>query len=108
MVKSRRIKNSRKFKNTELGSRNELNERHVRLASMGKASITIINRLYNPIDAVNRFLNLALHNIEEDSQNRQFLLESKYGVRRMSVLLKRLIKYAKQMEKVFNEIIEDK
>lgn len=71
---------------------------------MGKNSVTIINELYNPIDAINRFINLALHHIEEDSQSRQFLLDSKSGVRRMSALLKRLNNYAKRMEKEMTRI----
>ncbi len=91
MVKSKSLSGDGKYK---------------KLASMGRVSVDIIKKLYNPIDAMNRFLNLALQNIEEDSQSRQFLLESKSGLRRMSVLLKRLDNYAKRMEKEFYEISE--
>ena len=73
-------------------------------ASMGRKSVGLINKLYSPIDATNRFLNLALVNVEEESEIRQFLLESKSGLRKMSTLLKRLSNYAKRMEKEFYEI----
>ena len=75
-----------------------------KLASMGRVSLSIINKLYNPVDAMRRFLNLALQNTEEESQSRQFILETKSGLRTMSVLLKRLDVYAKKIEKEFNEV----
>ena len=65
-----------------------------RIGSMQK----IINELYSPIDAVNRFINLALQSIGENPQGRQFLLESKEGIRKTSQLLKKLNNYAGQME----------
>lgn len=69
-----------------------------RLASMGEATKGIINELYNPIDATNRFINLALQTIGENPQGRQFLLESKEGIRKTSLLLKKLNNYAKKIE----------
>jgi len=75
-----------------------------RLTSMGKSSRDIINSLYSPLDAMNRFINLTLQNIEEDSQSRQFLLETKTGLKRVSVLLKKLDTYADKIEEEFNEI----
>ena len=97
MVKSNN-NNNRKNNNSKNNNNRDLKE-YKRLISMGRNSVDIINELYNPIDAINRFINLALQHIEEDSQSRQFLLESKSGVRKMSGLLKRLNNYAKRMEK---------
>ncbi|MFH1594736.1 MAG: hypothetical protein ABID09_08595 [Candidatus Omnitrophota bacterium] len=77
-----------------------------RLASMGKVSVDIINKLYDPIDAINRFINLALQSVEEDSQSRQFLLESKSGIRKMSSLLNELNIYAGKLEKEMRVILE--
>ena len=71
---------------------------------MGKTSAGIINELYNPIDAINRFINLALQSLAEDSQSRQFLIESKKGIRKTSVLLKRLNNYVKRIEKESHKI----
>lgn len=75
-----------------------------RLTSMGRASKDIINELYSPIDATNRFINLALISIGENPQGRQFLLESKQGIRRMANLLKKLNDYAAKIEKEISEI----
>lgn len=76
-----------------------LNKSSQNLPSMCKAAIKTINELYSPIDAVNRFINLALHSLEEGSQNRQFLIESKRGIRKTSLLLKRLTDYTRRIER---------
>ena len=73
-------------------------EKYRRLASMGEITKGIINELYSPIDATNRFINLALQSIGENPQGRQFLLESKEGIRKTSLLLKKLNNYAKKIE----------
>ncbi|MFH0764068.1 MAG: hypothetical protein V1927_03615 [Candidatus Omnitrophota bacterium] len=75
-----------------------------KLASMGEISKGIINELYNPIDAANRFINLALQSIDENSQGRQFLLESKEGMRKTSMLLNKLNEYARKMEQEIQNI----
>ena len=80
--------------------------RYRKLASMGEISKGIINELYSPIDASNRFINLALETLDESSQGRQFLLESKEGIRKMSHLLKKLNECAKRIEKEIREISE--
>lgn len=74
---------------------------------MCKAATEVINQLYGPIDAVNRFLNLALQSLEEGSQSRQFLIESKQGIRKTSVLLKKLNNYTKRIEKELLKISVD-
>lgn len=79
-------------------------KKYEKLASMGKMSRNIINSLYSPIDAMNRFLNLALQNIEEESQSRQFLLETKLGLKRMSALIGKLDVCADKLEKEVNEV----
>lgn len=78
--------------------------RYSRLVSIGKASKDIINELFSPIDAANRFINLALNDISEGSQSRQFLLESKQGIKKSAELLRELNSYVKKMEKEIGEI----
>ncbi len=78
--------------------------RFKRLMTMGKISSNIINELYSPIDSINRFINLALQAMGDNSQGREFLLESKEGIRKTSQLLKKLNNYAKKIEKEFQEI----
>ncbi len=75
-----------------------------RLALMGEINRGIINELYSPIDATNRFINLALQTIGENPQGRQFLLESKEGIRKTSLLLKKLNNYAKKIEEEIRRI----
>lgn len=75
-----------------------------RLASIGEITKGIINDLYSPIDATNRFINLALQTVDENSQGRQFLLESKNGIRKTSLLLRKLNDYAIKIEKEIREI----
>jgi len=78
--------------------------RYKKLESFRRASVDLISKLFTPIDTTNRFINLALHHIDEGSQSRRFLLESKSGVRKMTALLKELDAYAKKMEAEISEI----
>jgi len=78
------------------------------MVSIGEESKEIISDLYSPIDATNRFINLALHCTEEGCQSRQFLLESKDGIRKMSTLLGKLDDYARKIEKELREIPTEK
>lgn len=75
-----------------------------RLVSIGEISLRALSDMSKPIDAANRFINLALHTTEESSQSRQFLLESKQGIRKTSLLLKRLNSYARKMESEVRKI----
>ncbi len=77
--------------------------RYKKLSLMGKRYKGIINEISNPIDSTNRFINLALNTVGDNSQGRQFLLESKQGIRKTAVLLKRLNDYSQKIEK---EILE--
>ena len=86
---------------------NKENSQHSKnLPLMCKAAIKTVNQLYNPIDAINRFINLALHSLEEGSQNRQFLIDSKRGIRKTSLLLRRLTNYTKRIEREVSKIKE--
>lgn len=79
--------------------------RFKKLSLMGKKYNGIINEISSPIDATNRFINLALHSIGDNSQGRQFLLESKQGIKKTLTLLKRLDNYSKKIENEFLDII---
>jgi C4-dicarboxylate-specific signal transduction histidine kinase len=93
-------------KNSHTANKNGLIQ-NGKVASLGKVSLNIIHKLHNPVDAVNRFINLALQHTEEDSQSRQFLLESKSGMRKMSVLLKRLNHTAQKLENELQKTIAE-
>ena len=104
MVQSKALLDFIPPKNRKRGGAKETSKRYKRFDSIGKASIGVINEMYSPIDSINRFINLALDTIGENSQSRQFLLESKQGIRKASALLKRLDNYARKLEKEFKEI----
>ena len=104
MLKSGFILQNGERKRRKKRSRGIRSKQYKKLLSMGQASKSIINELDSPIDSVNRFINLALQTIEEDSHSRQFLLESKQGIRRTAKLLRRLNNYAKKMERELQEI----
>jgi len=69
--------------------------------------VSAIDELLSPIDCTNRFINLALQSLDENSQGRQFLLESKQGIRRTTDLIKRLNIYTRKLEKEINQISSD-
>lgn len=73
---------------------------------MGTRYKDIISEISNPIDSTNRFINLALNTVGDNSQGRQFLLESKQGVRKTAVLLKKLNDYSQKIEKEIMEMVK--
>ena len=77
-----------------------------RLSLMGKKYNGIINEITSPIDATNRFINLALHSIGDHSQGRQFLLESKQGIKKTTLLLKKLNDYSKKIESEIRGMVD--
>ena len=83
-----------------------LTKRYKKLVSIGEISKEIISDMSSPIDATNRFINLALHSIGENPQGRQFLIESKEGIRKTSVLLQKLNQCARKLEEEVSEMVE--
>ena len=82
MVQLKIVTLDKRHKSKKSNNRGKRSSRYNRLNSMGKISVDIINELYNPVDAVNRFINLALQNTDDGAQSRQFLLESKLKKKR--------------------------
>jgi hypothetical protein len=64
----------------------------------------IINEISSPVDSTNRFINLALNTVGDNSQGRQFLLESKQGIKKTAALLKKLNDYSQKIEKEIQEM----
>lgn len=77
--------------------------RYKKLSLMRRKYKGIINKISNPVDSTNRFINLALNSVGDNSQGRQFLLESKQGIKKTAALLKKLNDYSLKIEK---EIVE--
>lgn len=102
MLNYNRFEN-KKPQNEILFNPDKFQSKYKRLVSMGKISKGILNEICDPVDAANRFINLTLQELDENSQGREFLLESKKGVKRISSLLERLNCYAKKIEKELSE-----
>ena len=52
------------------------------LVSLGKLASHLAHELANPLDAIRRFVNLALDQVEPDGLAREYLLKVKQGIRR--------------------------
>ena len=77
--------------------------RHRKLISMGRISKSLISSLCDPVDAANRFINLTLQELTDNSQEKEFLLESKKGIKKASELIKELSYYVNEIEKGLHE-----
>ena len=101
MIKSNgATKSQRRDKNISAANR------YKKLSSIGVASKSILNDMSSPIDATNRFINLALQSIGENPQGRQFLIESKEGIRKTSLLLQKLGQNIRKFEEEIAEMAE--
>ena len=78
-------------------------DNHRKLISMGRITKSIISDLCDPVDAANRFINLTLQELADNSQEKEFLLESKKGIKKASELIKELSYYANEIEKGLHE-----
>lgn len=101
MIKYKNKLRSRGFRN-----KRKVANRYKKLVSIGEISKDIISDMSSPIDATNRFINLALHSIGENPQGRQFLIESKEGIRKTSLLLQKLNQCARKLEDEVREMVE--
>ena len=107
MIKSKSTTSITPIKGRKSIGKTERIKRYRRLGSMGKASINLITDIYNPLDSINRFINLALDTMGDGSTSRQFLLDSKEGIRETSKLLRKLDDYSRKMAKEFKEIVDN-
>jgi hypothetical protein len=98
------IKSQDEAKNQKRGKKISGAHRYKKLSSIGEASKGILNDMSSPIDATNRFINLALQSIGENPQGRQFLIESKEGIRKTSLLLQKLSQNIRKFEEEIAEM----
>ena len=69
-----------------------LNER---LASLGKLAGGIAHEFNNPLDGIIRYTNLCLEHVKDDDIVREYLLEMKQGLKRMTNIVKSLLACAR-------------
>lgn len=101
MVNSTKVNKKQAFENKDL------KRRFKKLASIGEISKEILSDIASPLDATNRFINLAMHSIGDGDEGRQFLIQSKEGIRKTSVLLEKLNLCARKLEEEMRHIAEE-
>lgn len=84
-----------------------------KFASLGKLVAGIAHELNNPLDGVIRYANLSLECLPEEGIVREYILEAKKGLNRITGIIKSLLNFAQTFSPVFNQpadvnkIIED-
>ena len=66
------------------------------LASIGKLAVHLAHELNNPLDAIRRFVNLALDQVLEDSLAREYLLKAKKGIRQSIQVIRGLLCFSRE------------
>ena len=66
-----------------------------RLAIVGKIAAKVAHELNNPLDGIQRFLNLAIRQIAQPEKAKEYLDESRKGLLRMSHILSELLAFSR-------------
>ncbi len=75
------------------------------LAAIGKLALNLTHELNNPLDAIRRYVNLALEqSLMEDGLTKEYLLKAKGGIRRAIRVIRHLIHYAAAHKPVFKTV----
>ncbi len=66
-------------------------------ASVGKLAVGIVHEINNPLDGVIRYTNILLEQMSEDSVSKEYLLEIKKGLNRITNITKSLLQFSYQV-----------
>lgn len=86
-----RLKEENQQLNQKISELNEQLKRQEALVSLGKLASHLAHELSNPLDAIRRFINLAIDHVGQDSPARDFLLKAKQGIRRSIQVIRGLL-----------------
>lgn len=107
-----RLKIQRRLKkeNSDLNQANQslkesLNQQES-FVSIGKLASNLAHELNNPLDAIRRFINLALDQVMEDSLAREYLLKGKQGVRRAIQVIRGLLSFSRETKAAGSRLTE--
>ena len=81
----------------EVGDLREIVKQQESLVSIGKLASNLAHELNNPLDAIRRFVNLALDQVLEDSLAREYLLKAKKGIRQSIQVIRGLLCFSREV-----------
>ncbi len=76
------------------------------MAAIGKLACTLAHELNNPLDAIRRFVNLALDQVMEDSLAREYLVKAKQGIRRSIQIIRGLLSFTRETNTSLRQRVE--
>jgi len=76
------------------------------MAAIGKLACNLAHELNNPLDAIRRFVNLALDHVLEDSLAREYLLKAKQGIRRSVQVIRGLLSFSRETNTPVHQRVE--
>lgn len=80
--------------------KDELNKQKTALekyASVGKLAAGVVHEVNNPLDGIIRYANILLNEMEQNSLAREYLLEVKRGLNRLTNITKSLLEFSHQV-----------
>ena len=80
----------------EVGVLRETLRQQEPMVSIGKVASHVAHELNNPLDAIRRFVNLALDQVLEDSLAREYLLKAKKGIRQSIRVIRGLLYFSRE------------
>jgi len=85
------------------GEQAELNHR---LASLGKLAARVAHELNNPLDGIQRYINLALRTLDESTEPKvaSYLTESRTGLKRMAQIIGDLLEFSRSTDGAFDDV----
>ncbi len=77
-----------------------------RLASLGKLAARVAHELNNPLDGIQRYINLALRTLDESTEPKvaSYLSESRTGIKRMAQIIGDLLEFSRSTEGEFDDV----
>lgn len=100
------IKKENEILHQKVAALEQMNEKNEHLIAIGKFATNLAHELNNPLDAIRRYMNLALDQALEDSMVREYLLKAKKGVRRAIRVIRGLLQFSKDLHQTAPRNVE--